>query len=345
MTDEKGAASPTSPSASTSTNEKENGDDLRRQQQQNPPPLPPPPRPIIRGAVFDMDGTLTLPVIDFAEMRRRAGVPPGGDILATIEAITDPEAKAAAIAAVEEVEREGLEGLAPAKGLHSVLSRLDELGLPRGLVTRNNRFAVEVFHERLLVVEEEGEGDDDVAVKLKEVEVDIVSASATASAPAASSSGCKEHQQHHRHHHHHEQHPHAHRHQRKHRQRRRLPPFDPALSRDFKPPKPSPAAIHACAEAWGVDARELVMVGDSLADDVVAGNRAGAHTILLDERGGDHDDVRASFACSERTPTAVAKSLEHAVELLETIFELRPPKSKKAAEEETEEQEQREAES
>lgn len=67
------------------------------------------------------------------------------------------------------------------------------------------------------------------------------------------------------------------------------------------------------------------MVGDSLADDVVAGNRAGAHTILLDKRGADHGDVRALFACAETTPTAVATSLEHAAELLETLFELRPP--------------------
>ena len=50
-----------------------------------------------------MDGTLTLPVIDFVEMRRRAGVPPGADILETIDAIADPAARAAAHAAVEEV--------------------------------------------------------------------------------------------------------------------------------------------------------------------------------------------------------------------------------------------------
>jgi hypothetical protein len=31
-------------------------------------------RPVLRGVVFDMDGTLTVPVIDFALMRRRVGV-------------------------------------------------------------------------------------------------------------------------------------------------------------------------------------------------------------------------------------------------------------------------------
>ena len=79
------------------------------------------------------------------------------------------------------------------------------------------------------------------------------------------------------------------------------------------------------------------MVGDSLADDVVAGNRAGAHTILLDERGGEHEAVRASFACAETTPTAVAVSLEHAAELLESMFDLRRPLQSGEKEEEEEE--------
>jgi hypothetical protein len=35
----------------------------------------------LRGIVFDMDGTVTVPVINFKEMRARVGVPPGHDIL------------------------------------------------------------------------------------------------------------------------------------------------------------------------------------------------------------------------------------------------------------------------
>ena len=215
---------------------------------------PPKVLPLVRGIVFDMDGTLTLPVIDFVEMRRRAGIPPGADILETIENIADDVERAAAHAAVEEVEKEGLAGLAPAIGLHSVLKRLDALGLPRGLVTRNNRGAVEVFHERLLLgVEEEeeetaveggGGGGEVVAANVVAVErEEEVSTTATATATAAAVEGHGRHHNHHHKHHHHRQ---------SHSRSRRLPPFHPALARDFKPPKPSPAALIACAEAWGV---------------------------------------------------------------------------------------------
>ncbi|KAK7550897.1 haloacid dehalogenase-like hydrolase [Phyllosticta paracitricarpa] len=69
--------------------------------------------------------------------------------------------------------------------------------------------------------------------------------------------------------------------------------FDPIVTRDFRPPKPSPAGILQIAKKWGCleapvagvadivgSAPSLVMVGDSL-DDMVAGRRAGAATVLL----------------------------------------------------------------
>ena len=62
------------------------------------------------------------------------------------------------------------------------------------------------------------------------------------------------------------------------------------------------------------------MVGDSLEDDVVAGNRAGAHTILIDH-DGVHGGARGG-PDPERVPTAVARSLEHAAELLHELFDL-----------------------
>ena len=297
---------------------------------------------VVRALVFDLDGTLTKCSIDFVEMRRRAGVPPGADILETIENIADPAARAAAHAAIEEVEREGLARLAPARGLHAVLTRLDELGLPRGLVTRNNKGAVEVFHEKLLVVEEEVEevedgGGEGAAATFVAVERETtITAEATteeASTTTSAPEGHGRHKQHHHSHHHHD-HRHGGHHSSRRKQQRRLAPFYPALARDFKPPKPAPAALLACAEAWGVPASEVVMVGDSLSDDVVAGNRAGAHTILLDGRGGEHEAVRASFVCEETTPTAVATSLEGMLELLESAaFELRPPPKKEEEEE------------
>ena len=47
-----------------------------------------------------------------------------------------------------------------------------------------------------------------------------------------------------------------------------LPPFAPALSREFAPYKPNPASLLHIAERWGVAPSELVMIGDSWKDDV-----------------------------------------------------------------------------
>lgn len=73
--------------------------------------------------------------------------------------------------------------------------------------------------------------------------------------------------------------------------------FAPLVTRDFRPPKPSPAGILHIAHAWGVresaevpesrpEERPLpiLMVGDSI-DDIVAGYEAGALTVLLGSKG------------------------------------------------------------
>nr|VVV79969.1 unnamed protein product [Nymphaea colorata] len=44
--------------------------------------------------------------------------------------------------------------------------------------------------------------------------------------------------------------------------------FDPALSREFHPYKPDPAPLLSICSVWGVRPDEVIMVGDSLRDDV-----------------------------------------------------------------------------
>lgn len=71
--------------------------------------------------------------------------------------------------------------------------------------------------------------------------------------------------------------------------------FSPIVTRDFRPPKPSPAGILHIAEAWGVEVPStapsssppqlpLIMVGDSI-DDIIAGYEAGALTVLVKSAG------------------------------------------------------------
>ncbi|KAK2733144.1 hypothetical protein FQN57_002294 [Myotisia sp. PD_48] len=74
--------------------------------------------------------------------------------------------------------------------------------------------------------------------------------------------------------------------------------FDPIITRDTPlMPKPDPAGIVHIAKAWGLEnANNLIMVGDSL-DDMTAGFKAGAATVLLlndhnqELRHHDHTDL------------------------------------------------------
>lgn len=105
---------------------------------------------IIRGVVFDMDGTLTIPVIDFMEMRRRAGIPPGQDILDAITSWTDNDRKERAYAEIAEIEEEALQNMKIMPGCLELCSFLDSNQVPRGLITRNVKKGVSHFHQHHL---------------------------------------------------------------------------------------------------------------------------------------------------------------------------------------------------
>ncbi|KAK9471943.1 HAD-like domain-containing protein [Dipodascopsis tothii] len=86
--------------------------------------------------------------------------------------------------------------------------------------------------------------------------------------------------------------------------------FEPVVTRTFRPPKPSPAGIQHIAAQWGVKPNELVMVGDSV-DDMLAGRRAGAATVLLSS------DVNGHLHSAPETD-AVVERLDDIIGLLKT---------------------------
>lgn len=47
-----------------------------------------------------------------------------------------------------------------------------------------------------------------------------------------------------------------------------LAAFRPAMTREFKPYKPSPAAALEICKQWGISPTEAIMIGDSAKDDV-----------------------------------------------------------------------------
>eukprot|EP00195_Chlamydomonas_chlamydogama_P012668 CAMPEP_0202910922 /NCGR_PEP_ID=MMETSP1392-20130828/53463_1 /ASSEMBLY_ACC=CAM_ASM_000868 /TAXON_ID=225041 /ORGANISM="Chlamydomonas chlamydogama, Strain SAG 11-48b" /LENGTH=228 /DNA_ID=CAMNT_0049601211 /DNA_START=82 /DNA_END=768 /DNA_ORIENTATION=+ len=212
---------------------------------------------IIRGVVFDMDGTLTIPVIDFAEMRRRAGVPQGQDILDAINSWADQAQRDRAYRVIAEIEEEALQQMRVMPGALDLCHFLDRSRVPRGLITRNVKAGVDHFHTHHLSTLQ-------------------------------------------------------------------LPDFNPAISRECSfPYKPSPAALlHICA-TWGIPPSECVMIGDSVKDDVVCGNRAGSITVLLDYQG------RAAYTAEqfegEQRPHHVVTSLADIMTILSTQYSVQAP--------------------
>lgn len=100
--------------------------------------------------------------------------------------------------------------------------------------------------------------------------------------------------------------------------------FAPVITRDFDPPKPSPAGILHIAKQWelqrqteaeavaSADATGLIMVGDSI-DDMTAGRAAGAATVLLVNE--------ANRALAEHAHTdLVISRLDELVDILENGF-------------------------
>jgi phosphoglycolate phosphatase-like HAD superfamily hydrolase len=124
--------------------------------------------------------------------------------------------------------------------------------------------------------------------------------------------------------------------------------FHPIVTRDFRPPKPDPAGILHIARSWGLkrrveregeaagvpikegegaeevelvpvekgdevaDASGLLMVGDSI-DDMTAGRRAGAATVLLVNEVNNH------LADHEHTDLVISR-LDELIDVLENGF-------------------------
>ncbi|KAI9849807.1 MAG: hypothetical protein M1837_000019 [Sclerophora amabilis] len=91
--------------------------------------------------------------------------------------------------------------------------------------------------------------------------------------------------------------------------------FFPIVTREFRPPKPDPAGILHIARKWELDdgGKALIMVGDSI-DDMTAGYRAGAATVLL------VNDVNAHLAQHEHTDLCIRR-LDELIQILEEGFQ------------------------
>ncbi|QQZ41400.1 HAD family hydrolase [Pseudomonas sp. SK3(2021)] len=102
----------------------------------------------VRHWVFDMDGTLTVAVHDFAAIREALGIPAEHDILTHLAALPATEA-AAKHAWLLEHERDLALGSRPAPGAVELVRELAARGYRLGILTRNARELAHVTLEAI----------------------------------------------------------------------------------------------------------------------------------------------------------------------------------------------------
>ncbi len=183
----------------------------------------------MRHFIFDLDGTLTKPVYDFALLRRQlqAAVParfaPGTDVLSELETLS-PQSQRRASDVIDAFEEEGRVRWDWNDGALELLRYMDERRLRKAVVTRNSDVSLDILAE-----------------KMREAQ---------------------------------------------------LQPFDFALSRSFRPVKPSPAPALHILDKWQVPAAEVCFVGDGL-HDMECSRGAGTVGVLIRNAGdGHHHSVR-----------------------------------------------------
>ncbi|KAK7940881.1 uncharacterized protein PG986_013268 [Apiospora aurea] len=209
----------------------------------------------------------------FSEMRSVLGIPKSVDILEHVYSLSPPSAQHEAMESIRAIERREMARQMPQPGLAELMAYLDRRGVPKAICTRN--FDAPVNH---------------LLTKFLPGSV-----------------------------------------------------FHPVITREFRPPKPDPAGILFIARSWGLvrsaaagpgpspkdapngnppaggdaaeelgDASGLIMVGDSI-DDMTAGRKAGAATVLLVNKVNEHLSEHA------HTDMVITK-LDELVHLLERGF-------------------------
>jgi HAD superfamily hydrolase (TIGR01549 family) len=100
-----------------------------------------------KAVIFDMDGTLIEPLLDFAQIRAELRVGPGEDILDVLGQ-REPEQRQADHARLLEHELRAARAARLLPGAVDVLSHVRRKRLPTALLTRNTRRAAEIVMQR-----------------------------------------------------------------------------------------------------------------------------------------------------------------------------------------------------
>jgi HAD superfamily hydrolase (TIGR01509 family) len=99
-----------------------------------------------RVIIFDMDGTLTVPTLDFDRMRDEIGIA-DGSLLEAMETMS-PAEKARAEEIVHRHEADAAASSILQPGAKEVVAAIRNFGFPVALMTRNTRVSVRAFQDR-----------------------------------------------------------------------------------------------------------------------------------------------------------------------------------------------------
>lgn len=97
---------------------------------------------LLRSVMFDLDGTITRPLLDFPRIKRDMGLPVDALILESLAGMTDDE-RNRAMEILENHERLAAEKSQLNDGAPQLLQWLADHGLCTGIITRNSRRSVE----------------------------------------------------------------------------------------------------------------------------------------------------------------------------------------------------------
>ena len=101
-----------------------------------------------RGIIFDMDGTLTVPKINFKELRKRLNIPENKDILEYAETLSS-NSKKEYFEIIESFELEGLKKMEFQKNVEKTLSDFEKNNIKLAIITRNSKQNSEVVLRKL----------------------------------------------------------------------------------------------------------------------------------------------------------------------------------------------------
>jgi len=93
----------------------------------------------IKAVIFDLDGTITEPYLDFDKIRQEMGIPADAGPLLEIMEKMSPAEKKAADQILYKHEQLAVENSSLNKGAAETFKKLAELKIPVGILTRNTR--------------------------------------------------------------------------------------------------------------------------------------------------------------------------------------------------------------